>query len=231
MANGKNIKDEIREQKGKFKTLTFSQKVQYIWEYYRFIILAVIITVCVVVSFIVAFNRNNYETVFNVAVCDGKMTGYDAQSDDFTTEFTKYLGIDGKKKQVFFDYNYNLIQENPMDSDPAISYEKIYILAQTRGLDGYICNYDCVDYFCTKNDCFFYDLNELLNKEELEALSDKLIYHTLSDGTEVPVAVDIREAPNVKDTNLTSDHPCYGIVQSTKYAENAVDFIRYLFNL
>ena len=33
MAEGNSIKDEVKEQRKKFLTLTFTGKLQYIWEY------------------------------------------------------------------------------------------------------------------------------------------------------------------------------------------------------
>ena len=52
MAEGNSIKDEVKEQRKKFLTLTFTGKLQYIWEYYRIPIAAVIAVVVVVLSFI-----------------------------------------------------------------------------------------------------------------------------------------------------------------------------------
>ena len=60
MAEGNSIKDEVKEQRKKFLTLTFTGKLQYIWEYYRIPIAAVIAVVLVVLSFINAYRRNNY---------------------------------------------------------------------------------------------------------------------------------------------------------------------------
>ena len=62
MAEGNSIKDEVKEQRKKFLTLTFTGKLQYIWEYYRIPIAAVIAVVLVVLSFINAYRRNDYET-------------------------------------------------------------------------------------------------------------------------------------------------------------------------
>ena len=84
MAEGNSIKDEVKEQRKKFLTLTFTGKLQYIWEYYRIPIAAVIAVVLVVLSFINAYRRNNYEGVCDIAVCDGKITGYDTDDDLLT---------------------------------------------------------------------------------------------------------------------------------------------------
>lgn len=224
MAEGNSIKDEVKEQRKKFLTLTFTGKLQYIWEYYRIPIAAVIAVVLVVLSFINAYRRNNYEGVCDIAVCDGKITGYDTDDDLLTTGFTNYLGIDGKKQRIHIDYSYTL-EEKLFDQDPQISNEKIYVLSQTNNLDGYMSEYEKIDHFCFDTSCFFYDLTELFTDEEMEQLSDYIIYHTQRDGETRAVAVDLSDAPRIQDTDLTMERPCYGIVQSARNPENAADFI------
>ena len=53
----------------------------------------------------------------------------------------------------------------------------------------------------------------------------------LSAGETYPIAVDITEAPVIKDSDLNMKDPCYGVVSSSKYQTNAADFIRYIFNM
>ena len=171
MAKGHSINDEIKEQKKKFKELSLSEKFQYIWEYYRLIIAAVIAVILVIASFIHAYIRNNYDTVCDIAVCDGKLTGYDTDDDLLTTGFTNYLGIDGKKERIHIDYSYTL-EEKFLDQDPQISKEKIYVLSQTNNLDGYMSEYKDIDHFCFDTSCFFYDLRELFSTDELDELSE-----------------------------------------------------------
>ena len=196
MAKGHSINDEIKEQKKKFKELSLSEKFQYIWEYYRLIIAAVIAVILVIASFIHAYIRNNYDTVCDIAVCDGKLTGYDTDDDLLTTGFTNYLGIDGKKERIHIDYSYTL-EEKFMDQDPQISKEKIYVLSQTNNLDGYMSEYKDIDHFCFDTSCFFYDLRELFSTDELDELSEYIIYHNLSDGVTIPVAIDLSNAPEI----------------------------------
>ncbi len=208
MAKGHSINDEIKEQKKKFKELSLSEKFQYIWEYYRLIIAAVIAVILVIASFIHAYIRNNYDTVCDIAVCDGKLTGYDTDDDLLTTGFTNYLGIDGKKERIHIDYSYTL-EEKFMDQDPQISKEKIYVLSQTNNLDGYMSEYKDIDHFCFDTSCFFYDLRELFSTDELDELSEYIIYHTHSDGETIPVAIDLSNAPEITKTDHTMDQPCY----------------------
>ena len=93
-------KKPVKEQMTPFKDLTFSEKVHYIWEYYKYFMLAAVLVIIAVVSFVISFQRNNYTTAFSMVIIDGKMTGYDTGTDAITTGFTGYLGIDGKKERV-----------------------------------------------------------------------------------------------------------------------------------
>lgn len=229
MAEGNSIKDEVKEQRKKFLTLTFTGKLQYIWEYYRIPIAAVIAVVLVVLSFIMLTEEILWRSS-DIAVCDGKITGYDTDDDVLTTGFTKYLGIDGKKQRVHIDYSYTL-EEKLFDQDPQISNEKIYVLSQTNNLDGYMSEYENIDHFCFDTSCFFYDLTELFTDEEMEQLSDYIIYHTQRDGETRAVAVDLSDAPRIQDTDLTMERPCYGIVQSARNPGKCSCFIRYVFDM
>ena len=230
MANGNNIHDEVKEQRKKLKDLSFSGKIEYILNYYKIPIIAVILAVLFAGSLTYSIIRNNYDTVCFIAVLDGRITGYDDDTDVLSTGLTDYLGIDGKKEQVDLSYTFSL-QEKEMDQEAYVSANKLYTYASTSSLDGYLSEKEYIDYFCTDKNIFFWDLRDLFSTEELETLSDYIIYYTHSSGESFPIAVDISEAPVIKDSDLNMKQPCYGIVSTSKYSENAANFIRFVFNM
>ena len=223
-------KKPVKEQMTPFKDLTFSEKVHYIWEYYKYFMLAAVLVIIAVVSFVISFQRNNYTTAFSMVIIDGKMTGYDTGTDAITTGFTGYLGIDGKKERVECDYNYSLIPKL-LDQDVSACQQKIYTLASTGSIDCYIASPDYIDYFSTDKEPFLTDLREVLTDKELETLAGKIIYYTKEDGTKIPIALDLTDTKIKTETDFTMDNPCYGIVVTAPNLENAVAFIRYAFDL
>lgn len=223
-------KKPVKEQMTPFKDLTFSEKIHYIWEYYKYFMLAAVLVIIAVVSFVISFQRNNYTTAFSMVIIDGKMTGYDTGTDAITTGFTGYLGIDGKKERVECDYNYSLIPKL-LDQDVSASQQKIYTLASTGSIDGYIASPDYIGYFSTDKEPFLTDLREVLTDKELETLAGKIIYYTKEDGTKIPIALDLTDTKIKTETDFTMDNPCYGIVVTAPNLENAVAFIRYAFDL
>lgn len=230
MAAGNSIRDEIKEQKKKFKDLTFSEKTQYIWIYYRYVILGVIIAAALIGYGIKSFVDNNYDNVCMIVVADGYIEDWDKDSDALTTGFTDYLGIDGKKQRIDFDYNYSLVPKD-YDQDVDVSIQKIYTLSSTGSMDGYMTDKEYIDYFSSKREAFLYDLSELLSADEMNALSDHLVYYTTGEGNTIPFAVDLSDSKVIKDSGLTIKTPCYGIPVTAKNIDNAVAFIRYTYNL
>lgn len=220
-----------KERKTLFKELSFSEKISYIFEYYKFHISAIVITALIIGSFVYFYIQNNYDSVCYIAVVDGKITGYDDRTDAITQGFTQHLGIDGKKQRAEIDYNYSLIVQ-PMDQEAEVSRSKLYILSSTGSIDGFMANPEYITYFSTDIEPYFMDLTTILSQQELSQIGEEnIVYYTKKDGTSIPVAVNLQHTKIKSETNFTMDNPCYGVVVSAKNPENATEFIRYAFSL
>lgn len=230
MSKNKNLQDEIKSQHKKLKDMAFNEKVDYIWGYYKIHIIVTLIVILSIIAIIITYMRNNYDTVFTAVVIDGDMTGFSDHTDPLTTEFSKYIGIDGKRKRVIFDNNFTLIQTTG-DQDSYYSTQKIATMAATHSVDGYFCEYNYVNFYSSDEELFLTDLTELLTTDEMNRISDYLVYFTAKDGTKIPVAVDLTSTRVKTETNLTMKRPCYGIVTGAPNQDNAVKFIKYAFGL
>ena len=230
MSKTANLSDEIKTQNKKLKAMTWPQKKEYIWEYYKIHIVGGLIAIACIICIVLMFMSNNYKTVFSLVVVDGNMTGFSDNNDIITTDFSKYLGIDGKRKRVIIDSNFSLIQQSG-DEDSYYSTQKIVTMATAKSIDGYMCDYNYVSFYSSDDDLFLMDLSKLLTADELSKLSDYLVYFTATDGTKTPVAVDLTSTHIKTGTDLTMKRPCYGIVTTSPHVDAAVKFIRYAFGL
>ena len=66
MSNQLNIKQEIKAEKNKFKSLPFKQKLTYIKDYYTIHIIAVIIGIIIVIACYHTYQSNNYNLYYYV---------------------------------------------------------------------------------------------------------------------------------------------------------------------
>lgn len=117
MVDGKSLKEDMNEEKERLSRMTWEQKKEHIWEYYKIPIIAVAVLIAAVIGIVYMFRLNDYENVLYTVVTDGGIQGMDKKEDRLTTEFTEYLGIDGKKERVYFDNNYTLTYTNSVDQE------------------------------------------------------------------------------------------------------------------
>lgn len=98
MAQNKKSKKEMpKEQQTSFKELSFSDKVRYIFGYYKYYMLAAVIIIAAAGYTIYSFVQNNYDIKCNIVVVDGKITGYDTYSDDIQKISPDILVLTEKK--------------------------------------------------------------------------------------------------------------------------------------
>lgn len=228
---GKKNKDQAKEIEIPFKELKFKEKIRYIWDYYRYISLALVLFIAFVASLIISIRHNSQNYLLYVAVVDGKMSGYDDGSDYLTKEMTERLKPAKKSDKIQFDYTYTF-KANAMDQDPALSQNKIYLMASSSSIDGYMTSRKYIDFYSSRTDPFLTDLRTVLTTDELAKIGDEnIFYYTIEDDSSIPLAVKLENTKICKDTNFTLKDACYGIPASSKHKNEAAEVIRFAFDL
>lgn len=231
MSNQMDLKQEIKAEKGKFKTLSFGQKITYIKDYYWMHILTVIILLVVIYSIYITYQAKNFNTVLYCVLVNNAKSSWDPDTDSYETalskHFEEYLGIDGDKDRVIIDNNYILDYER----DPEMSvYAAESLVAMIYGsqLDILIGDELSLDYFCEDDDTFFHPLNEIFDEEFLNRHQDKIVYHTYADGTKVPVAFDISQCSLTKKAELTVSPALISVYSNTTRLDCAKEYIQFI---
>lgn len=227
MLKNKNKTDNNREL---FNKMTFKDKVGYIFEYYKIHMISVLLLLVFIISIIWSITSNNYTNAFSSIIVNGKLTGVEYHTDQLTNGFTSYLGIDGKSSRVTFSNDY-IIKPGSNDEDTKISNQKIATMSTSETLDGIICDYQLVNYFSDDNSLLLIDLSTILTPQEMSKLSSYMVYHIASDGTKIPVAIELTNTHIKTETDLSIQKPCFGVISSSNNKDNAVKFIRYAFNM
>ncbi len=220
-----------KEQETVFKDLPLGQKILYIFEYYKIHMIALLIVAAIIASTVYFYQLNNYESVCEIIVVDGTLADAGTRKDAITTGFTEHLGIDGTSTRAVFSYGYSL-DYVPGDDEATVTQNKIYILASTGNLDGFLTEEEHIDHFSGDNELFLFDLREILTREELEKIGEEnFFYYTKEDGSKYPIAVNLSDTKIKKDFGLTMEKPYYGVVITAPNKENGIEFIRYAFDL
>lgn len=231
MSNQKDLKQEIKEGKSKFKELSFGGKIGYIKDYYSIHIIAAIIIVIVIFSIYRTYQAQNYETILYTVLINNDKSIWDEGEDKYakglSDPFEAYLNIDGDSQRVIVDNNYILNYDK--DSEMSVySAESLVAMFYGAHMDVHIGDQLSLDYFCQDDDCFFYDLREIFDEEFLKKHKDQIVYCTFSDGTQIPIAFDISECKIVKETEVTASPTLIAIFFNTGRLDTAVEYVKFI---
>ena len=168
--------------------MTFRQKVDHIWTYYKWLLAPIALAVLLIwfVANIVINNRTEIlysGALVNVTVSD---EGIDYLSDDW---FETLQGEEGKQRVdlMFATFDVNNTISLQLDAG---SYTKVTAAVTARELDYVITEYTGFEY-CVGSSAFA-PLTDVLPAQTLAGLEEQLIYLEDESGT-YPVALDITQ--------------------------------------
>lgn len=169
----RGLVDEIREQQKKLKDMTWKQRFEWFFEYYKFHTLAVIVGIFVLISIIntVINHKDNcfYAILLNAASVD---------SEIMEESFAEYAGMDTEKYECFIDTSSTLSYITPSNMDYA-TMEKIMAVTQTKDLDVGVFDSQAFRQYAVTQ--VFQDLRNVLSPEQLERYQDYIYYIDKAD--------------------------------------------------
>lgn len=184
--NGKQfmaLKDEIREQNKKWKTMTRAEKKKYFLTYYKWHVIIFCVILIAVVIFARDVIRNNRERLLYVMVLNNsEQYIYQGLMD----EFAEYAGIDMKEYNLSWDTDNIFIKDNA-DYTTIATIQKFDLYAVDGKLDAIILPERDVAYF-EEESYFIIDLQEFLNENVYAAVKDRLYtYYCEASGSEIAI--------------------------------------------
>ena len=231
MSNALNRKQEIAEQKAKFKAMSFGEKVGYIRDYYWIHIVSVIVLIVIGIALYHTYQDKNFNTVLHAVLINNDTANWDEDEASYeailSSTYEEYLGIDGVKDRFVVDNNYIIDYER--DSEMSI-YSAESLMASIMGsrIDIHFGDDLSMEYFCENDYTFFYELDMLFDEEFLNKYRDRIYYHTYENGQTVPVAFDVTDCGVITDVGLTIEPVYLGVFANTKRLDAAVDYIKFV---
>lgn len=231
MSNQMDRKQEIKAEKSKFKTLSFNEKITYIKDYYSVHILAVIIAIVTIFAIYITYEAKNFNTVLYVVLVNNDKPIWGEDIDLYATTlsstYAQHIGVDNDKNRVIIDNNY--ILDYDRDAEMSVySAESLMAMNYASTLDILIGDELSLDYFCEDEYTYFYPLNEIFDEEFIKKYEEKVIYHTYTDGTKVPVAFDVSDCQYIKNASLTLTPVYLSVLKNTARLDISADYIRYI---
>lgn len=155
------------EHKTKFKDLSFKGKIDYIWDYYKIPITAVILILIFIVSFIHE-KQSQKDSVLDVLCVNSQS---DADTTDVMNKFLSDNGYDTSKSQITLNQNIMLDINNSTDYSQIAALTAYYNAGE---YDISIQDKDTFDHFAPGG--VYADLRDYLSDDILEKYKDSILY-------------------------------------------------------
>ncbi len=227
---------EIHRNFNTFKSLHGKQRLQFIWDYYKWRIIVIIFSIVTVCTFASMLYEGQKPCRLQACIVLNTEDDCSRWFDKFTEELTS----DGKPGKV----DINLDQ--PFDYDNKYYYVQeleVMTTVSSMRMDIAVCGKDMYSYLLALNACL--PLDETLSKDLVDSLSDnkKLVYDTANlkidkngnvnpdDGIDGYYAVDLSgtEFDNLYNQTEEGEEPLYAvIISNTEHLEDCEKLLRAL---
>ncbi|MCR5008302.1 MAG: hypothetical protein K6A76_06950 [Oribacterium sp.] len=171
------LKSEIKNEKKKLSRMTFGQKAEYIFEYYKFPIIVTVVGIVLVVSILKTL-INNKPLGFYAMFLNGSGQEMSIGADELEKRFAEYAEIDGGKEKVVIDttasFNPNVNSQYTMAQNA-----KITALFASHDLDAMVIDPGVFTYYALSG--AFADLREVLSEDEFRKLEEENKIYYIDD--------------------------------------------------
>lgn len=244
----RSIRETIREEWRKLSKLSWGERIVYIWDYYKPVMVAIAGVILVISIGVSIYHNMQINTLLNAYFIN--CNALDADGDAIASDFAAYLGGIGDRDEIHVDTMTTLDDED-MSNYGTANQMKMTAYIAAGDVDVLLLNQSAYDKYDAAG--AFADLGTLLTKEQLEQWSDLLVYGEVEKQTEsetdtassddgketssaqdttsaeVPVALKMQDAPVIKEFNAYYDEPVYAVILgNSKHTDTAVEFLDYL---
>ena len=198
-------KESLKKLIQDLKPMSWSERIDHIWTYYKEVIGLAILAIVIITGFISSAIDANKVTLINGMMVNITMEqeGYNYLTQDFGQQV-----ITQKDEEVTLEYTEFVSMADPTSGEDNY-YAAMTVIAEVEAkrLEYVIQDKLSLEFYLTQD--VFMDLQEFFTPEELSQWESKLIYGYEEDtGRKWVAAVDITDTAYVKD-NVTSEGPIY----------------------
>ena len=221
-----SIREEAENERQKLKNMSWKDRAWYVWEYYKFHLLAVILVIGVLSTIGTMIYRQTFTTRLSVAIINDRSGGA-GSSELLESELRQYLGC-GKKDLI--EFNEGLMVDFDEESTSQYGYAtlaKISALVASKSLDVVIGDQSAIDHYETIS--AYQNLEELLPPALYERVKEHIYRAEDGAGNLTPAALSLKDTAFGEKTGIIMDPPYLAVIQGSPHKEAALRMIEYLF--
>lgn len=214
-----------QKEKEKLKDMSFREKISYLWEYYRLHGFAVIITVIFVIYLFNTVLTPKPDLIFQAAIVNNPIPT--ELLDNYEITFGEYINMDEETENVRLNYQFyfNGPPDYAMNMRQALA---TFVMAQE--IDVIIAPESEFNGYAEAG--FSSRLSEQLPTDLYSALTDHFYMSAIEeDADEEVFGIYVTDTKLFKENAFHNEPYILGIAANSKNKANAIEFIRFLFQI
>lgn len=233
----RSVKEELKQERKKLRELpTLGKKLEYIWDYYKPVMVIVVLVIAAVVTVFQIIEANKVEPQLNIAMANASSEAENIVN--LPEEFSEYLGITDKYQEISVDSSYQM----NLDTQDSMSYTSIMKMAAviaSKELDVMVVPEDIFEYYARQG--AFVDLAEFLPEEDYEKYKNRISMAAEVTESEMDESGEMQEtfgeekAYGLDVTDCEKLSGCFydekivmAVMETSTYPENALKFVQYI---
>ncbi len=176
------------------KTMTFRQKLDHIWTYYKEYMLVGAVIIAIFVAIITSLFNAKIPVLASGVMgnCELSTQGHDYMTDGFRAQYLQ--DVEGRVQLTKSEIS--MTNQSVQSIDASYNaYMGVISMVNAKNLDYIFMDAQTMQRYM--EDAFFQDLTQILPADQLEELkkNEKIVYVQRTDGTLVPQCVEITALP------------------------------------
>lgn len=225
------IKAWYAAEKEKTAQMTKEEKINYIIEYYLAFIIGAVLLLIAVIWLIFHFAFDEKEEGFNCALVN---CAVEENSLELSDELTEFFGYEPKKKEAYFDIDYQIAYPG-VDNEAADNsfYEKFFLNIRMEVLDAVIMPQSFMEY-CNTVGHPFYDVYDVLDAEQIKTYEPYFIKGKDEEGKEYTCGIDISKLKffdemGIQEVKANAEEPLVlSFAYGGKHLKESRSFLKFL---
>lgn len=220
-----SFKEQIQIEKAKLSKMSVKEKIDYIWEYYKYWIIGITAFIVLLYGIVDAQIENSKPTYLYLTMVNSNMvsSGETTLMDDFA----EFAQIDQSKTKLNLDTSIQM-KTDMSDEYSMNSSAKMFAQFAAKTIDATIMDKDMIEFFTDKD--AFADLETILPADFYQKHKERFITGKDSEGSQFICAMDISDSKIFQETNSYAQTPYYSIIINSENQENSIHFLEYLYS-
>lgn len=219
---------KLQQLKDTLKDMTWEERLEHLWEYYKWYAIGFVAVVAIIVSVICSWVENSKEVLYSGVTVNMAITEEGAAylQDEL---FQKLRGEDETQRVDLTQHSLANLEEAKDASYALSNAMKLASMITAGEVDYVILDAYSLSYY-SSNDSFN-SLEALFTPEFLAQFEGKIVTFKSDDNNqEYPVAIDISDMPFVKKNIASVDKVYIAFPGNTGRNARNVEFLEYLMN-